>query len=110
MYKTMISPTKIQEISDILVKNVHPRKIILFGSYARGDASDDSDLDLLIVKDEVSNKRSEMVEARRLLSHLRVPVDILVTTEDHLNSSWKDYPGTYLYDATREGIVLYEMA
>jgi len=106
----MISQAKIQQISDIIVENIHPCKIILFGSYARGDATDDSDLDLLIVKKEVSNKRAEMVQARRLLSPLRVPVDILVASEDHLNSSWKDYPGTYLYDVTREGVVLYEMA
>ncbi len=51
-----------------------------------------------------------MVQARRLLSPLRIPVDILVASEDYVNSSWKDYPGTYLYDATREGIILYEMA
>jgi len=106
----MISQTNIQEISDIIVENIHPHKIILFGSCARGDATDDSDLDLLIVKKEVSNKRAEMVQARRLLSPLRIPVDILVASEDHLNSNWKDYPGTYLYDATREGVVLYEMA
>ncbi len=106
----MISQTNIQEISDIIVENIHPHKVILFGSCARGDATDDSDLDLLVVKKEVSNKRAEMVQARRLLSPLRIPVDILVASEDHLNSNWKDYPGTYLYDATCEGVVLYEMA
>jgi len=63
-----------------------------------------------IVKKKVFNKRAEMAQARRLLSPLRIPVDVLIAGEDHLNSSWKDYPGSYLCDAIREGIVLYEMA
>ncbi len=106
----MVSQTVIKKASDIIVENIHPCKIILFGSYARGDAADDSDIDLLIVKKKVFNKQAEMVQVRRLLSPLRIPVDVLIASEDHLNSSWKDYPGTYLYDAIREGIVLYEMA
>jgi predicted nucleotidyltransferase len=95
----MISQAVIKTASDL----------ILFGSYARGEATDDSDLDLLIIRKEVLDKRAEMVQARRLLSPLRIPVDVLVASEDQLNSSWKDYPGTYLYEAIREGVVLYEM-
>ena len=105
----MISQAVIKTASDLIISAMQPRKIILFGSYARGEATDDSDLDLLIIRKEVLDKRAEMVQARRLLSPLRIPVDVLVVSEDQLNSSWKDYPGTYLYEAIREGVVLYEM-
>lgn len=106
----MIDQKLVNKATDLIIKNVHPYKIILFGSYARGDVNKDSDLDLLIVKNKVLKKRAEMVEIRRLLSPLRIPVDILVISKEHLNSSWKDYPGTYLYDVVREGVTLYEMA
>jgi len=69
----MVSQTVIKKASDIIVENIHPRKIILFGSRA----SDDSDIDLLIVKKKVFNKRAEMAQARRLLSPLRIPVDVI---------------------------------
>lgn len=50
-----------------------------------------------------------MVRLRRVLSPLRIPVDILVTTES-VFKEWSDTPGTVLYEATREGTVLYEAA
>jgi predicted nucleotidyltransferase len=46
-----ITEKLLQELTDILVREAKPRKIILFGSQARGTARADSDLDFLIVKD-----------------------------------------------------------
>ncbi len=60
----MISQTVIKKASDIIIENIHPCKIILFGSYARGDATDDSDIemgaDTLSFLDEFGKKQKEV--------------------------------------------------
>jgi uncharacterized protein len=103
----MISDDQIDAAVAILVREAQPERVILFGSYARGEAKPDSDLDLLIVEREVRHQQAEMARLRRALSPLRIPVDILVTDLTRLSSSWADFPGSYLYDALREGKVLY---
>lgn len=45
----MIGPEQIAEIIDCIVQELAPEKIILFGSHARGEAREDSDVDLLVV-------------------------------------------------------------
>jgi predicted nucleotidyltransferase len=88
-----------------LAAGAHPQKIVLFGSCARGDAKADSDLDLLVIEDEVSDRASEMVRLRRLLRPLRVPADVFVYCADEI-SRWGAQPGTALYWALREGKVV----
>ncbi len=105
----MISQEQIEKAVGILVAEAQPEKIILFGSYARGDARPDSDLDFLVIEKQVTNKAAEMARLRRALSPLRIPVDVVVASIDHVTSSWADFPGTYLFDALREGKVLYGM-
>jgi predicted nucleotidyltransferase len=103
----MISEDQIRAAVAILVREAQPERVILFGSYARGEAKPDSDLDLLVVEREVRHQQAEMARLRRALSPLRIPVDLLVTDLTRLSSSWADFPGSYLYDALREGKVLY---
>ena len=103
----MVSDEEISAAVEILVREAQPEQVILFGSYARGEAKPDSDLDLLVVQREVTHQYAEMVRLRRALSPLRIPVDLLVTDLARLSSSWADFPGSYLYDALREGKVLY---
>jgi len=49
----------------LLVEVAHPRKIILFGSYARDDETPDSDVDLVVILSSVDNHFSEMIRLRR---------------------------------------------
>ena len=105
----MISNDAIDEAVRILGDAARPLKVILFGSYARGDARDDSDLDLLVVERELVNKRAEMVRLRHLLRPLRIPVDIIVVSQDEL-ADWAHLNGTLLHWATQEGRVMHEAA
>ena len=103
----MISNDAIAQAVRILVDAVNPIKVILFGSYARGDASDDSDLDLLVIEREVVNKRAEMVRLRNLLRPLRIPVEVIVVSQDEF-ADWAHLNGTLLHWAAREGRVVHE--
>ena len=103
----MISEVRIQEAVRLLKEAANPVKIILFGSYARGEPSEDSDLDFLVVEKELKARRMEMVRLRRVLSPLRMPVDIIVVSA-YIFEGWADTPGTVIYEAALEGRVMYE--
>jgi predicted nucleotidyltransferase len=102
----MISPETLQAAISAVAADKKPKRIMLFGSYARGDAREDSDIDLLVIENEVPDRASEMVRLRRLLRPLRVPVDILVFSEKEV-ANWGDQPGSALYWALREGKVVH---
>jgi predicted nucleotidyltransferase len=106
---SMISAETIEKAVRTLAEAVNPTKIILFGSYARGDADDDSDIDLLVVEPNVTSKRDEMVRLRGLLRPFRIPVDVIVVSEEEFND-WAHIAGTVLYWASREGKILHEAA
>ena len=90
-----------------IVRNFHPVQIILFGSHARGEADPQSDVDLLVVFSELTDKRKTAVDIRRTLADLPVAKDILVTTPEEL-ARQRDLVGTTLRAAQREGEILYE--
>ena len=102
-----VTPEKIQEAVRRLVVAAHPVKIIMFGSRARGDAENSSDVDLLVVEHEVADRFSEMVRLHRALRGLILGVDILVIGEKDFGE-WSDTPGSVYHAARREGKVLYE--
>ena len=95
------------EITRRILSISDPEKIILFGSYARGDVDPDSDIDLLVVVKKVSSLRAEGLRLRRSLRGLMVPVDIVVATTDQLES-YGDTIGYIYKTALAEGKVLYE--
>ncbi|MBM3745581.1 MAG: nucleotidyltransferase domain-containing protein [Acidobacteria bacterium] len=97
----------IAKLTEVLVQAAHPKRIILFGSEARGEASGDSDLDVLVVEEKVSDRMAEMVRLNRLLRPLKIAVDLLVVSEDKFQY-WRDTPGNVYYEAATEGQVLYE--
>ncbi len=105
----MISSEKITQAVKILANEARPCKIILFGSYARGEAGPDSDLDLLVIEPTVLRKREEMVRLRKLLRPMRIPVDVVVASEKEIDD-WGQLPGTLYYWALKEGKTLHETA
>jgi len=104
-----VTPEKLREAVRRLVDAAHPRRIILFGSRARGEAHEDSDVDLLIVLAEVKDRVAEMVRLTRVLRGLILPAELLVVSQAMFDD-WSDLPGTVYYDARREGQTLYDAA
>jgi predicted nucleotidyltransferase len=92
-----------------IVQRFGPEKVILFGSYARGDAGPDSDVDLLVVMPLAGSKRDRQIEIRAALRDFNLPKDVIVTTPEDF--AWRsEIPGTIERPAAREGIVLYAKA
>lgn len=96
----------IREMVNRIVEHFDPEKIILFGSYARGEAGPDSDVDLLVVMPVQGSKREKQLEIRALLHGIQLAKDIVVSRPEDFD--WrKDIVGTIEYPATKEGKVLY---
>ncbi len=89
-----------------IANHFHPEQVILFGSYARGDAGPDSDVDLLVVMDVPGSKRDKVLEIRAALGKFHVAQDVLISRPSEF--AWrKEYPGTVERPAHLEGKVLY---
>lgn len=103
---TEFSSSIIQEAIRRLIVAANPVKVILFGSFARGDNTEGSDLDLIVILPTVTDRYAEMVGLRRALAHLPTPIDVLVYSVDEVRER-QHLPGTVLYSALREGKVLH---
>ncbi|MEK6538132.1 MAG: nucleotidyltransferase domain-containing protein [Nitrospirota bacterium] len=96
----------IKEMVRRIVERFHPEKVILFGSFARGTAGPDSDVDLLVVMRVRGSKRKTQLRIRTALHDILLPKDVIVS--DSAEFEWrKEVAGTIEWPAAREGKVLY---
>jgi predicted nucleotidyltransferase len=100
-------PPYLSEAVDRIVRKFHPVKIILFGSWARGSARDDSDLDLLVVLPKVRHKRKTAIEVLRALNGIPITKDVIVTTPREIQERGR-VVGNMLRPALEEGKTVYE--
>jgi predicted nucleotidyltransferase len=103
----MTDAALIETMTERIVRHFQPLQLILFGSHARGEATPRSDVDLLVVMPQVSDKRRVTIEIRRVLADLPICKDIIITTPEEI-ARRGDLVGTVLRPALREGKVLYE--
>ena len=103
----MVTQQTILQAARILGEAAAPARVILFGSYARGEADDDSDLDFLVVTPEVVARHAEAVRLRRALRGLGLAADVLVASESEV-AGWATIPGSVLHQAVTEGRVLFD--
>lgn len=97
----------LDEMTSRIVRGFNPLKVILFGSRAWGRSHRWSDVDLLVVMPDGSDRRAIAIEVRRQLADLPVSKDIVVTTPDEI-SRRGSLVGTVLLEALRDGQVLHE--
>jgi predicted nucleotidyltransferase len=101
----VIDEAVIREAGKRLQDAAPSAQVILFGSCARADAGQYSDLDFLVVEPDVENAADESVRLMRVLRDLRVPVDVIVVTKGYADE-WRNVHGTLVHAAMAEGRVL----
>ena len=96
-----------QEIVRYVRDVASPRKIVLFGSRARGDGDEDSDYDLLVVKDKVKSHQDDSHQIRVALMALPIFVDVLLRSSEEDKQKQQLQIGLQK-SLMEEGVVLYE--
>lgn len=102
----MIPETLRSEIVDKITSSVNPLKIYLFGSYAYGSPTSDSDLDLAVIMRDVPSKHKESVKLYKLLRGIGLPKDIIVSSLEEFEF-YKNEPGSVFKTINEKGIILY---
>ncbi|MGD0773742.1 MAG: nucleotidyltransferase domain-containing protein [Candidatus Solibacter sp.] len=104
-----VDETLLDEVVRRVLTVARPERIILFGSAATGQMTEDSDLDLLVVESEPANTRDRSVRIRRALGDVRYPVDVIVMSSARFEET-KNLVGGIAYPARKYGRILYEAA
>ncbi|WP_008318099.1 nucleotidyltransferase domain-containing protein [Leptolyngbya sp. PCC 6406] len=101
----------LQDMTNTIVGEVDPDTVILFGSQARGEANQQSDVDLLIVENKPfgvnRSRRKEAAKVWRALARFKLPIDILLYSADEV-AEWSQTKNHVIARAIREGQVIYE--
>jgi predicted nucleotidyltransferase len=97
----------LQEVARRITETFNPERIILFGSYASGKPTPDSDVDLLIVMEDGERPAQRSARVARVLLDVPFPIDILVRTPEELQHRLHigDY---FIQEILEQGQVLYE--
>jgi len=91
-----------------IVRLVDPVRIVLLGSRAKGGAREDSDYDLLVVMDAVTNRREMRIAIRRSFADLAVAADVVVATVEETEGRIPGRPSGVVYWALQGGRVVYD--
>jgi len=105
----LLNEERLNEIVHRILEGAHPERIILFGSHAYGIPTQNSDVDLIVVKKDVVSKREESVRIRKLLRGILLPFDIIVVRPEEFEF-YKDEPGSIFKEVSRKGVVIYDVA
>jgi len=103
----MIDEHILQQVVNRIVAAAKPSRVILFGSYGRDNPDKRSDLDIMVVKPEVTDKAAEIVRLHEVVGDVGTGVDVLVFSDEEFERRSR-VPGTVLYWARKEGRPVYE--
>lgn len=106
MAGVMLSDEQLRQVVIRIVQAVHPVRVVLFGSAARGEAGPQSDVDVLVVMPDGAHRLNTAQAVYRNLAGIKVAVDVVVATEGDM-SDYKDSPGLVYREALKDGRVLY---
>ncbi len=104
---TTTAPSVLDEIVRRIVEVAHPDRVVLFGSRARGDATEDSDYDILVVAPTEEKTWRRAVPIHMALGGVPVGCDIIWRTAQEIDE-WRNVRSHLLTTAMREGRVLYD--
>jgi predicted nucleotidyltransferase len=103
------TPEKVDLAIKKAIEVARPSRVFVFGSWARGDATPDSDLDLAVLLPE--ERRSEIPELRREINRkleaIRMSVDLVLVTEDYFSQFLSSVNSLY-YKIAHQGKLMYE--
>lgn len=103
----MVAISEIEECGRRIGREFGAERIILFGSYAKGTAKEDSDVDLLVVVETDLPPRARYAAVRRLVADIPSSFDIIVKTPDEYKR-WRSVVNNIVYFADKYGRVIYE--
>ncbi len=104
----MLAQEQIEKILNRIVNRYKPDKIVLFGSYAYGNPTEDSDLDLLVVRSSNLPRYKRAREIRKYLWGITdVPKDIIVYTPEEIDE-WRGVEEAFITNIMKNGKILYE--
>lgn len=102
-----ITQDKITEIIDRIVEAVHPYKIYLFGSRAKGTEREDSDIDLLVIADMEGPRHKRSLTIHRLFPRRNFGMDVLVFKPEEFERQ-RVLVNSISYIVSKEGKIVYE--
>ena len=102
----MLSEQELNSVVSRIVDLYQPEQVILFGSYALGIANENSDLDLLLIKETNEHPINRAAGIRKALRDLLLPMDILVYTPSEIAKD-KNRKFTFIYNVMKTGKILY---
>ena len=97
----------VNEIVHRIVNAIHPEQVILFGSWARGNARPDSDIDLLVIANSTQPRYRRSAPLYGVLSDILIPMDIVVYNPQEIQE-WSQVRQAFVTTAIREGTIVYE--
>lgn len=95
------------EIVSRIVSTTNPEKIILFGSYAWGSPSNDSDIDIIIIKNNIQSRIEEYRKIRKSLMGLLKSFDIIIVSPGEFDMYAETWANSVFAEASKKGIILY---
>lgn len=101
-----LTSAEIRQMAAMIGTATQSSQVLLFGSYAEGTATEDSDLDLLVIMESGEPRYKRSASIRRLFWPPKAPMDILVYTPDEVEQ-WNGLPNHILTNAFKTGKVLY---
>lgn len=103
-----ITPELINYVVGKIARAIAPERILLFGSFARGEATDVSDLDLFVIQDSRMSNRAVRRQIEALLWGRRFGLDLIVRRPEEVARNMSDGNPFYTQHLFNEGKVLYE--
>ncbi len=112
---SVVTPIGFQPVTDELLKEVTerivdalaPEQVILFGSYAQGQATADSDFDLLVVTKRPLSREERLARMRGLFQDMPLPIQVITISRQAFEET-RDVIGGIGYPASKYGRVIYE--